>query len=110
MGQHHNIEVRADIAEYGIVKDFSEPGSFAMLNRQLSLFVKNEVENTIRKSQQELNADILNLAEQLRRQDNRSYQRLASIWDQIYPNIEVTVSVRAIMRHRGTTISPPGVM
>ena len=104
-----DIEVRADISEYGILRDISKPRSFSILNHQLSLVVQNEVEKTVRKSQDELRADIFNFGEQLRRQDNQNWQRLAPIWDDIYPNVEVTVTVRAIMRHRGTTINPPGV-
>ncbi|MBE0467580.1 MAG: Ger(x)C family spore germination protein, partial [Candidatus Desulforudis sp.] len=55
-------------------------------------------------------ADIFNLGEQLRRQDNESWTRLAPVWDDVYPRMEVNVSVRSILRHRGTMIDPPGVM
>ncbi|MDA8097502.1 MAG: Ger(x)C family spore germination protein [Clostridia bacterium] len=105
-----DIEVRADISEYGILRDISKPRSFSILNQQLSRIVKDEVEGTVRISQDELQADIFNLGEQLRRQDNQSWQRLAPIWDEIYPNIKVNVTVRSILRHRGTIIVPPGVM
>jgi spore germination protein KC len=103
------LEVRADINEYGVLRDIAKPRSWSILNHQLSVCIQREVERTIRKSQQELRADIFNLGEQLRIQDNRNWSRLAPRWDEIYPDIKFNVEVRSILRHRGTTIIPPGV-
>ncbi|MBE0466925.1 MAG: Ger(x)C family spore germination protein, partial [Candidatus Desulforudis sp.] len=66
-----SIEVRADISEYGVLRDIAKPRSWSILNEELSRVVKDEIEHTVRKSQA-LRADIFNLGEQLRRQDNES--------------------------------------
>lgn len=102
------IEVRADITEYGVLRDIAKPRSWSILNEELSRVVKDEVEQTVHKSQV-LGADIFNLGEQLRRQDNESWNRLAPVWDDVYPQMDVNVSVRSVMRHRGTMIGAPGV-
>ncbi len=65
-----------------------------------------EIEAAVKKAQQ-LNTDVLGFGEELRRRHHQDWLGFKESWNEIFPEVIVTVEPEININHRGLTIGPP---
>jgi spore germination protein KC len=67
--------------------------------------VKKLVENTILEVQQKYKSDIFGFGKQLHKKDYKAWNKIKKNWDDVFPNMKVTVDVNYELPEEGTTIN-----
>ena len=104
-----DIQARGELAEHLETHEFADPETIAKLNEILSGEIKDRVEESIWRSQQELRADIFGLGECLYQEEPFVWRQVQSNWYEIYPTLEVVVNVDAIITHTGMIGNTPAI-
>lgn len=102
------IRTICDLCEYfGAHPGMAEIPYVQSLEKRVNTHLEKEIKMAVRRAQ-ELNTDIFGFGEEVRRQHRKEWLRLGNHWSEIFPGLEVTVSVETSLRHRGLTIEAPG--
>ena len=102
-----DIQARGELAEHLKTHEFAYPENIAKLNDILSEEIKDRVEDSIRRSQQEFRADILGLGARLHQQEPFVWKQVQANWYDIHPTVEVVVNVEASITHTGMIGNTP---
>lgn len=102
------IDAEGDLAEQQALKDLTRPETVKAIERRVAEDIRKRVEGALRVAQKEAGADPFEFGEAVRRAFPREWQRIAPQWDQIYPQMPVTLDVRFKLRHTGLTTKPVG--
>lgn len=103
------IKVKAycDLLEhFGSQPGISNESFIESVTQEASEQIALEIEAAVKKAQQ-LNTDVLGFAEELRRRHYRDWLLLKDSWNEVFPEVVVTVEPEVNIRHRGLTVDPP---
>ncbi len=89
----------------------SHPGVLSMqfvkdIEDSVSNQITLEIEAALKKAQL-LKVDVFGFGEELRRQHHKDWHQIKNQWQDIFPEIELTVTCETVLRHRGLSIEPP---
>lgn len=102
-----SVYVEADLRKFSknVKADFFKPGVIDMLNKKLEANVKNELADSIKKGQKKLKADAFAIGFNFYRQFpalwHRKYEKT---WSNIFPTLQINISVTAKVIDTGTNI------
>lgn len=68
--------------------------------------IKENLEQTIQRLQQEYQVDVLGFGGAIHRKDPKLWKEMKNEWDQDYPNVKVTVEVKTLIQQTGIIINP----
>ena len=75
------------------------------INKQVELYIKQNVEATINKIQKELHSDIFGFGERIYRKYPKYWLENKDKWNDIFPNIAVNVQVKANLKNTGELLN-----
>jgi spore germination protein KC len=82
-------------------EDLTQINTFVNYSKLTEKEIKKELEETIKKVQQEYVADIFGFGEMLYRQDYKNFKRIEKNWDQYFKDAIVNVDVNVKVRRSG---------
>jgi len=77
------------------------------IEKEVNSQIIAEIDTTVRKAQL-LNTDVFGFGEEVKRQRNNEWRRMKEQWQEIFPEVNVTVECETLIRHRGLTVESPG--
>jgi spore germination protein KC len=102
-----NVEINAD---FDLAEDLTDidflPHGITWLEEELAKAVANEIKHTIRRAQQ-FNCDIFGFGKVIQRSFPNKWPQIKKNWDVLFPNLSVSVQVRAHIRRMGMTAEHP---
>ncbi len=96
-----------DIAEHLGTGKMETPEKVRRVNDRLAEKIKQQAGQVIRKAQRDFHTDILGFGEAIRRKYPKQWAEIEPDWRQLYPQVEVSVDVRANIRRRNLTTETP---
>lgn len=87
-------------------EDLTTPEKIKTLEEKQSAVIQEEVEMAITKVK-ELNSDIFGFGDAVHQRYRDEWKELEANWDEIFPDIEVEVTVESKLRRSGRITSPP---
>lgn len=105
------VKVKVKIFEEGNLgeqegpEDLSHPEQIKFLEKQKAEEIKKEVMAAVKKAQ-ELNADIFGFGEAVHKKYPKEWKVMEDKWDEIFPDIEIDVSVETYIRLMGRINKP----
>ncbi|MEW6045996.1 MAG: Ger(x)C family spore germination protein [Bacillota bacterium] len=103
------VSSEQDLNENAAVVDTGDPEVLKLLEEELSESIAQRIRLSALKVQKELRADVLGFGEAVRRADPRRWKQLKARWDEIFPEVELDVDVRAAIRRTGLAARPVGM-
>ena len=73
------------------------------MEKAIEKSVKREIERTIKKLQKEYNADVIGVGEHISKFQPKKWRELKDKWDELFPDINIQVSVDVKIRRTGLT-------
>lgn len=110
--QRHDVKVNIFLEAEGPVYendtnlDLRDPLHIKKVEEALSNAIKTRVEQTIEIVQMELRADILGIGQELYRTHPRKWNELSEKWEDIFPEIEISVNAKVTVRRSGVIGAP----
>lgn len=71
------------------------------MERQMEEKIEKELKATVRRLQEELNADVIGVSEYLYKFHPKVWNKVMDNWDEIFPDIDIDVDVEMKIRRRG---------
>ncbi len=112
MPQGHKVKVAISARAEGTIHenntslDLSDPKNVEKAEKFLSITIQRRIEQTIETAQKELNSDIFGIGEEVQRSHPKKWKNLKENWDDIFPQIEFTVSTKVTVQRSGMTGTP----
>jgi spore germination protein KC len=105
------VKVKAEgaIAQNGTSLDYSNALFKKKLENVFRDKIKEVIEKSIQKTQQNLKADILGFAEEFHREYPNEWKKVENHWDEKFPAVKVKIDVDANIRRQGY-INKPGAI
>lgn len=100
-----NIFMEGYVQEYKLnsKQDVFSKGFTKKAESEISNVVKKEIENVSDILQKKYNADIFGIAEHISKFNPDLWEEVKDNWDEIFPNIDIIVNVKAKIRRTGLT-------
>lgn len=105
------VNIKVEISEEGNLSEqmcstvLAIPATQASLERRQAAVIQNEVKAVLQKAR-ELNVDIFGFGEAVHRKYPAEWKSLKLKWDEVFPNLEVAVTVRTKIRRVGSITKP----
>lgn len=103
-----NLEMEARIEEFQCKDDITKVETYKTLENKIESYVKKEVEDTIKKVQEEYEVDIFGFGEDMNRQDYYAYKKIKDQWDEKFT--EADIDVKVLVKLRRTEIFTKGFL
>ncbi|MED4350788.1 Ger(x)C family spore germination protein [Schinkia azotoformans] len=95
-----------DIINNGTVLDITDQKTIEMLEHKLEKDIHNRVYSALAIVQKEMNADIFGFSDAFHRSYPDIWNKNKENWDEIFPQVEVLIEARAIVRRPGMVTRP----
>lgn len=95
-----------DIINNGTVLDISDQNTIKMLEHKLEKDITSRVYSALDVVQKEMNADIFGFSEAFHRSYPDIWNKNKDNWDEIFPQVEVTIESKANVRRPGMVTQP----
>lgn len=95
-----NIKEEGNLGDQSCSENLVLPTGIASLEKEKAAAIQSEVMAALKKAQ-ELNTDIFGFGEVIHQKYPEEWEDLENRWDEIFPNIEVEISVEAKLRLAG---------
>jgi spore germination protein KC len=102
-------ETEDDIIQNATKLRLMDPKVTQMLEQQLKKDINQKIELALNQVQKEMKADIFGFADAFHRAYPAIWKKHKNHWDEIFPNVEVTVKITSKIRRPGM-ISQPGAI
>lgn len=102
-------ETEDDIVQNDTSFNLMNPKFSKQLENDLGGDVKLRVEQALNRVQKQMNADIFGFANAFHRKYPKEWNKVKDRWDEVFPNIEVNVQVKARVRRPGASTIPVGL-
>lgn len=99
------VNVRSNLGNEYDGLDLDRPETLQSLARREATVIRNEINAVINKAK-ELNADIFGFGEAVHRADPKVWKELEPRWNEIFPELEVDLVVKANINQVGLIIKP----
>lgn len=102
------VEVRwqGNVAEVMGNFNLTDTGKLAELERLTAEAIREDMRACLSRVQKDLKSDVIGIGASLRRAYPQEWQRLKQDWDRVYPEVPVTIRVRAKLRRVGVVTRP----
>lgn len=87
-------------------EDLTKLPAWAALEEKQAAAIENEIRAALEKAQ-ELNTDIFGFGEAIHHKYPKQWKEIEPMWDEIFPTLEINVTVDAKLRRSGKTTKPP---
>lgn len=94
-------DAEADIIQNTTQLDMSNPDEMQSLQRLLKKEVENRVKQALAQVQQDMKADVFGFGDAFYRKYPHLWKREKNRWDEIFPNVEVTIDPTIKIRRQG---------
>lgn len=94
-----NVKVRTNLESISFKEKIFTDQEITMIENKESEYIKNQLENVIRKGQN-MQIDFFNFMEELKRKHPYKYEEVKENWKNIWPYIEVEVNVNSQIERR----------
>lgn len=101
------ITQEGDIAEQMGQAKVDTPELVHRIDSRLAMQIKKQIEQTIKKAQRDLRADIFGFGAAVRRKYPKEWAEIEPNWPRLFPEVEVVIDVRTNIRRRNMTTDPP---
>lgn len=99
------IIVQSNVGNQNSALDLSKPETLKTLARREETAIRNEIKSALNKAR-EFNADIFGFGEAVHRTDPKAWKRLEPRWDEIFPELQIDLAVKANINQVGLIIKP----
>jgi len=96
------IDTEGNLADVESSIDLSKPENIDKLEKEFQNNIKEKVQTSIKKVQEEFQSDIFGFGEVIHRADPRAWKEIEDNWDEMFTNLDVNVEVKADIRRLGT--------
>ncbi|MCQ6277508.1 Ger(x)C family spore germination protein [Bacillus sp. V3B] len=86
---------------------FSDPKVLKKVESAYQKSIENRIQEALKQVQHELHADIVDFSKEFYREYPKQWKRVENHWDELFPEVEVNINVKAHIRRRGH-INKPG--
>ena len=100
-----NIEEEGNLAEQACSQNLASPENIEKLKKEKAAVIKEEVMAAIIKAR-ELNTDIFGFGDAIHQKYPKQWKDLEDRWDEVFPKIEVEITVETKLRLTGMTNRP----
>lgn len=100
------ISAQADITEQTCSEQFFSPKGWDLLQKSLADIIRSDVMASINKGK-ELNADVFAFGDSFHGKYRQKWAVYERKWDQLFPDLDVTVTTKAELRFHGLNVKPP---
>lgn len=100
------VEILSDVGEQMCLEDLTKTSVVEDIQKRGSAAVAGEIKAALEKAQS-LNTDIFGFGEAVHRADPRSWKDLEKRWDELFPELDVTLEIELNLRRTGTTLEKP---
>ncbi len=97
-----NITSEGNIADVGSNIDLKQPKNIEKLEEKYRNNIKEKIQTSIRKVQEDFQSDIFGFGEVIHRAEPKEWKKLEDNWDDIFTDLDVNVHVQAEIRRLGT--------
>jgi spore germination protein KC len=104
-----NAETEDDIIQNGTALDMMDANVSTMLETEMEKAIKNKINKAIDQVQKKQRADIFGFADVFHRSYPKQWNEVKDHWDQVFPEIEVVLEVKANIRRPGMSNVPAGL-
>jgi spore germination protein KC/spore germination protein len=104
---HMNIEIKeeSELAEQLSIEDLAKPKKFEEIERAKTVEIEKEIMAAVKKAK-ELKADIFGFGEKVYKKYPKQWKSMEKNWDELFPEIEVSVKVDTKLRRNGRITKP----
>lgn len=104
------IQAVADALQNSTAKDLSNVKMIGQIQKQADKQIRNEIYQTIEKSQNQWRADVFQFSRIFERKYPKQWTNVKSRWKQvIFPSLKTKVMVHVKVERQGINSSPPGI-
>jgi Ger(x)C family germination protein len=96
-----NIKIDCSIAELGDVYRKLDEKNVESIERAAADIIKKQIGDTVKKLQKEFKTDVLGFREKLEKYHHKEWKKLKETWDELYPEVPVSIEVVAKVRSMG---------
>ena len=106
-----NITINIEIEMEGYIQQYKLESEISFMDDKIIKSIENEVENllkkqidgTLKKLQKEFKVDVINIGDYLSKFKPDTWDKVKDSWEEIFPNVEINVSIDAKLRRIGMT-------
>lgn len=106
---HIDIKAEGDLQQHEDPHPIAEPGNIKKIEKATAHEIKSMVEDVLKKAQSQYRADIFGFGDCLHKKHPKVWKQIKPYWREIYPHIDVTVSVQAKIRRTGMITDTPKI-
>lgn len=102
---HVKINIKQNVGEVNCSIDLSKEKTNDYINKKTEVRVKKIVEEALDTIQKDYQIDVLGFGEVIHRADYKEWRKIEDKWDELFPNMEVNISVDVKTLGSGTKIN-----
>lgn len=102
---HVKINIKQNVGEVNCSIDLSKKKTYDYINKKTEARIKTIVEEALDTIQKDYQADVLGFGEAIYRADYKEWKKIKNEWGEIFPYVEVNVSVDVETIGSGTKIN-----
>lgn len=95
------IDTEGSVLQNGTKLNILEPSSLDLIEKAYREDIINRVQMTIEQAQHKLKLDIIKFGEQFHRKYPKQWKQIEHRWDEVFPEVEVQLDVKARIRRQG---------
>jgi spore germination protein KC len=100
-----SIKVNGTLGEVNGKSDVKNMNYIADVEKQTAQIIKNEIDNTIKKLQQEYKSDIFGFGQTMHKKSPYKWKEIKNNWSEIFPQAQVTSEVKVSIKRTGVTMN-----
>ncbi|MFI8708546.1 Ger(x)C family spore germination protein [Bacillus sp. NPDC077411] len=104
-----NIRTEGSIVENATNLDVMKPEINKMIQKKLAKAIQQRLNQTLEKVQKEMKTDVFHFAEAFERKYPDKWDKVKDRWDEIFPQVEVGIDIKAYVRRPGLGTRPGGL-
>lgn len=103
------ITTEGAVNENGTKLLISSPQSIKTVEKAFEKSIKKRIELALEEVQHKMKADILGFGKEFHRKYPKQWKQIENRWEQVYPEVEVTIDVEGHIRRQGYITKPAGL-
>ncbi|MOA18665.1 hypothetical protein D3C78_1389990 [compost metagenome] len=103
------VKTEGMVIQNGTNLELSDPGSLHAVEKALESEIKKRIEAVLQQVQHEMKADILNFGKEFHRKYPREWKENEHRWPDIYPKVNVEITVESNVKSQGSINRPGGL-
>lgn len=103
------VDAMADITDNAAGIDARDVEVIAMLQEELAETIAVRIQDTVHRVQREFGSDVFGFGDAIRRMEPARWQHLRDRWDDVFPTVELDMTVKVSVRETGLSSRPLAV-